>query len=157
MIEFKTSSPEETRAWGQKLAGMVKKGMVLCLEGDLGAGKTLFVQGIAKGLGIEDEVTSPTFSLMNLYRGAFEVRHFDLYRLDAADQLEDIGFYEYAQPDEALVIIEWPDKFREDLPDAHIWIRIERGSAEEERTFSVYFQGTRDREFYEELKASCQF
>lgn len=155
MLTIKTVSPEQTYALGQNLAKKIKAGIVICLEGDLGAGKTLFVQGITAGLNVQDEVTSPTFSLMNIYRGDYTVYHFDLYRLDSADELENIGFYEYSQMEDDVVIIEWPDKFVEDLPDDHLWIKIERGQAENERLICISAKGCSVHDFFEELKGIC--
>lgn len=156
-MQRKTGSPEETFAFGEALAKMINRdGIVLCLAGDLGAGKTLFVQGLAKGLHVEDEVTSPTFALMNVYHGDFAIYHFDLYRLERPEQLQDIGFYEYTEVGGSVVIIEWPDKFSEELPGAYIGIRIERGKGETERIFTVDLRGERDRAVYEELIASCR-
>ncbi len=80
---------------GQK----IREGTVLCLEGDLGVGKTLFVQSLAHTLGVEGEVTSPTFNLMNVYEGICPIYHFDLYRLETEEELEDIGFYDALEGD----------------------------------------------------------
>ena len=85
---------------GQK----IREGTVLCLEGDLGVGKTLFVQSLAHTLGVEGEVTSPTFNLMNVYEGICPIYHFDLYRLETEEELEDIGFYEYTEDPEGIVV-----------------------------------------------------
>ena len=157
MLTIKTVSPEQTYALGQKLATKIKAGLVLCLEGDLGAGKTLFVQGIAKELGVIEEVTSPTFSLMNIYEGRYSIYHFDLYRLESSDELENIGFYEYSQREDDVVIIEWPDRFVDDLPEEYVWFTIQRGQAEDERLIEVRLKGDKYSEFYEEMKKLCQF
>lgn len=156
-MQLKTSSPEQTYALGQALAKKIKSGFVLCLEGDLGAGKTLFVQGITAGLHVKEEVTSPTFALMNVYYGDYTIYHFDLYRLEHVEELLDIGFYEYTQEKEAIIIIEWPDKFPEELPEAYLWIKIERDKSESERIFTMHSKGKKDQKIDEELKESCQF
>ena len=88
-----THAPQETAALAERLGAAAEAGTVLCLVGDLGAGKTLFTQGFARGLGVTEEVTSPTFALMNLYCGRFPVTHFDLYRLELEEELDEIGFY----------------------------------------------------------------
>ena len=134
-----TRSPEETAAFAERLGAVAEAGIVLCLVGDLGAGKTLFTQGFAKGLGVTGEVTSPTFALMNQYCGRLPVTHFDLYRLEREDELDEIGFYEYAEDDRGVVLIEWADKFPDALPEPHIRLEIERGETENERrlTFSA--------------------
>lgn len=156
-MQLKTSSPEQTYALGRTLAQKVKSGLVLCLEGDLGAGKTLFVQGLAAGFQVTEAVTSPTFALMNIYQGDYTIYHFDLYRLEHAEELLDIGFYEYTQQKDAIVIIEWPDKFPEELPKEHLWIKIERDKSEFERIFTIHRKGEKDQMIIEELEESCRF
>ncbi len=134
-----THATEETAALAERLGAAAEAGTVLCLIGDLGAGKTLFTQGFAKGLGVTGEVTSPTFALMNQYQGRLPVTHFDLYRLEREEELDEIGFYEYAEDDRSVVLIEWADKFPDALPEPHIRLTIKRGEGEDERelTFSA--------------------
>lgn len=156
-MRMKTSSPKQTYALGEALANKIKKGIVLCLEGDLGAGKTLFVQGIAAGLHVQEEVTSPTFAIMNQYHGDCAIRHFDLYRLESAEELEDIGFDECVGAQDDVVVIEWPDKFPEAMPKERLWIQIVRGAAQEDRIFTFAHRGERARAVCEELKTTCQF
>ena len=88
-----TKSAAETARLAQMVGKKLHEGTVVCLDGDLGAGKTLFVQNIAQMLGVEGEVTSPTFNLMNVYEGICRIYHFDLYRRESADELDDIGLY----------------------------------------------------------------
>ena len=133
-----TRSPEETAALAERLGAAAEAGTVLCLVGDLGAGKTLFTQGFARGLGVTGEVTSPTFALMNQYNGRLPVTHFDLYRLEREDELDEIGFYEYAEPSGGVVLIEWADKFPDVLPEPHIRLEIERGETENERRLTFF-------------------
>ena len=128
-----THAPQETAALAERLGAAAETGTVLCLVGDLGAGKTLFTQGIARGLGVTEEVTSPTFALMNQYCGRLPVTHFDLYRLEREEELDEIGFYEFAEPSGGVVLIEWADKFPAALPEPHIRLEIERGEKENER------------------------
>lgn len=134
-----TGSPKETAVLAERLGEAAEAGTVLCLVGDLGAGKTLFTQGFARGLGVTGEVTSPTFALMNQYDGRIPVTHFDLYRLEREEELDDIGFYEYAEDGRGVVLIEWADKFPDALPEPHMRLEIERGEKENERrlTFST--------------------
>ena len=120
MFTCMTSSPEETGHLAELVGQKIREGTVLCLEGDLGAGKTLFVQSLARTLGVEGDVTSPTFNLMNVYEGICRIYHFDLYRLETEEELEDIGFYEYTEEPEGIVVIEWPDKFPESLPEDYL-------------------------------------
>ena len=135
---IETRAPEETAALAERLGAAAEAGTVLCLVGDLGAGKTLFTQGFARGLGVTDEVTSPTFALMNQYRGRLPVTHFDLYRLEREDELDDIGFYEYAEDNRGVVLIEWADKFPNALPEPHIRLEIERGETKNERRLTFF-------------------
>ena len=104
MFTCTTNSPEETAHLAELVGQKIREGTVLCLEGDLGAGKTLFVQSLAHTLGVEGEVTSPTFNLMNVYEGICPIYHFDLYRLETEEELEDIGFYEYTEDPEGIVV-----------------------------------------------------
>ena len=156
MFERMTNSPEETAALAASAGRCMQPGTVLCLEGDLGAGKTLFVQSLARSLGVTGEVTSPTFNLMNIYEGKMKIYHFDLYRLETEEELEEIGFYEYAEEPDGLVLIEWPDKFPDSLPEDYIQIKIERmGDQARKLVFSL--TGERDKKLFEELEKFCQF
>ena len=158
MLTKITASPQETEELATWAGQRVREGTVLCLEGELGAGKTLFVRAMAKTLGVEGEVTSPTFSLMNIYEGICPIFHFDLYRLDTAEELEDIGFYEYVENPDGIVIIEWADKFPEALPEEYVRIVFEQ-TDEGENTRCITFScvGERDENFLEELKHFVDF
>ena len=126
MFTHITQSPEGTVKLAEKVAKRIREGTVVCLEGNLGAGKTLFVQSMAKTLGVQSEVTSPTFNLMNIYEGFCPIVHFDLYRIQTEEELEEIGFYEYTDFPEGIVLIEWGEKFTDALPDDYVRIEIER-------------------------------
>lgn len=119
-----------TESLGYLLGKHAASGDVYCLNGDLGAGKTLLSRGVAQALGVPPEdVTSPTFSIMNVYRGReLEVRHFDLYRLNRPEELEDIGFDEYAGG-EGVTLIEWADLFVGQLPEEYLKIELRREGA----------------------------
>ena len=119
-----------TEALGRLLGRHLKDGDVLCLSGDLGAGKTLLSRGVATSLGVDpDAVTSPTFAIMNVYEGReLEVRHFDLYRLNRPEELEDIGFEEYAGGD-GVTLIEWAELFREQLPEEYLQVVLRHEGA----------------------------
>lgn len=147
-IDFITRKPEETYALGQRLAKCLREGDVLCLEGNLGAGKTLLVAGIANALGVTDPVTSPTFNLMYTYPSEPPIYHFDLYRLDFPEELDDIGFYEYVGQD-GIALIEWADKFSDVLPDDAVWLSITYGKEPDERYF--HLEGGRSKEWKKEL------
>jgi len=156
MLNLKTTSPEETFAFGQCLAKVLGPSQVVCLAGDLGAGKTLLVQGLAKALGITDTVTSPTFTILNVYEASFPIYHFDLYRLDHAEELFDIGFYEYTEGC-GLSIIEWPDKFPDELPDEYLWVDVKNGDTINDRMLQVSARGACYEHICEELKRTCPF
>ena len=117
-----SAAPE---ALGKLLGRHAADGDVFCLTGDLGAGKTLLSRGVAEALGVSSEdVTSPTFAIMNVYQGTgLEVRHFDLYRLNRPEELEDIGFDEYAGGD-GVTLIEWAELFSEQLPEEYLQITL---------------------------------
>lgn len=115
---------EETQRIAAALAEVVIPGTVIALEGDLGAGKTHFTQGLARGLGVGEAVTSPTFNVMSVYdQGRLPLYHFDLYRLEDALELEDIAFYDYVEAD-GVSCIEWAAKFPEEIPAQALWISI---------------------------------
>jgi tRNA threonylcarbamoyladenosine biosynthesis protein TsaE len=117
-------SPEETFACGLEMAAQLRRGDVLALMGDLGAGKTHFVKGLAAGLGHIGEVTSPTFTLIHEYAGgALPLYHFDLYRLESEDETLRIGLEDYLAGDGVLAI-EWADKFPRLLPPTTRWLRF---------------------------------
>ncbi|HBT79392.1 MAG: tRNA (adenosine(37)-N6)-threonylcarbamoyltransferase complex ATPase subunit type 1 TsaE [Selenomonas sp.] len=152
MFTCLTHSPEETAALAELVGQRVHEGTVICLEGDLGAGKTLFVQSFARTLGVEGEVTSPTFNLMNIYEGICPIYHFDLYRLESEQELEEIGFYEYTDEPEGIVLIEWADKFPDSLPEDYVRICISRGEGEETlRTITFSSVGEAYQAFVKEL------
>ena len=125
-IQYTTHSVEETLALGHSLGRFMKdyeNPICIALDGTLGAGKTHFSQGIAKGFGVTEEVTSPTFALMNTYEvDGIYLYHFDLYRMDLVEELETIGFYEYTE--ETKSVVEWASKFTDELPDTTVWINI---------------------------------
>ena len=125
-IVYITHSVEQTLALGRSLGRFMKdyeNPICIALDGTLGAGKTHFSQGIAKGFGVTEEVTSPTFALMNTYEvDGIYLYHFDLYRMDLVEELETIGFYEYTE--ETKSVVEWASKFTDELPDTTVWIEI---------------------------------
>ena len=124
-MEIYLQDSAETEALGKLLGRHAADGDVFCLTGDLGAGKTLLSRGVAEALGVSSEdVTSPTFAIMNVYQGTeLEVRHFDLYRLNRPEELEDIGFDEYAGGD-GVTLIEWAELFSEQLPEEYLQITL---------------------------------
>lgn len=118
MLENKcyiSESPEETKRIAMEIAENLEPGDVLCMYGDLGAGKTAFVQGLSKGLGIEGHITSPTFTIVNEYCGKLPLYHFDVYRIADPDEMYEIGYDEYVYGD-GICVIEWPQLIDEILP-----------------------------------------
>ena len=150
-MKIKLNSLRETEQFGEKLGKVLKKGDVLCLNGDLGAGKTTLTKSIGLGLGVEEYITSPTFSLINEYRGNLPVYHFDVYRLENVDELDDLGFDEYFFG-EGVCIIEWAEKIENMLPKEIIVLSIEKGQAIDKRIVSITGKGKRYKEVLEEMK-----
>ncbi|MBU3143096.1 tRNA (adenosine(37)-N6)-threonylcarbamoyltransferase complex ATPase subunit type 1 TsaE [Clostridium sp. CF012] len=124
-MEFVVTTVEETYKIGELIGSLVNPGDIICLIGDLGTGKTHLTKGIAKGLGIEDHVTSPTFTIVNEYSGRLKLFHFDVYRVNDPDEIEAIGFDEYIFSD-AVSIIEWANYIEELIPPNNLTINIEK-------------------------------
>ena len=123
---YETYSPEETHALGKRLGAEAKPGDVYTLVGDLGVGKTVFTQGIAEGLGITEPVSSPTFTIVQMYEdGRLPFYHFDVYRIGDIEEMEEIG-YEDCFYGEGVCLIEWADLIQEILPPDVIAIEIEK-------------------------------
>jgi len=127
-----TQSAEETRAAGERLGRTLAPGDVVALTGDLGAGKTCFVQGLARGLGARAWPTSPTFVLVNEYRADLPIHHVDAYRVAGPDEMIDVGLLELIDGD-GVTLIEWADRVAALLPDRTIHVAIE-GVGDEPRT-----------------------
>ena len=131
-MEFITNSPEETEAVGQALGKVLKAGTVLAYEGDLGAGKTAFTRGLARGLEAADPVTSPTYTIVNEYlSGRLPLFHFDMYRLSSADDLWDIGWEDYLDRG-GICAVEWSENVADALENP-IRVRIEKRGEESRR------------------------
>lgn len=122
---FVSSCPQDTREFGIRLGRLLEPGHVVCLEGQLGAGKTLLTQGIALGMGINCSVTSPTYTLINQYPGTVPLFHFDAYRLEDEEELYNIGGEDliYGQ---GVSVIEWASRVKGMLPDDCIWVSLSR-------------------------------
>ena len=123
---FESNSAEDTFAFGQKLGREAVPGEIICLDGDLGVGKTVFTQGFAAGLGIDDYVNSPTFNIVKEYEGGRLPRyHFDVYRIGDPSEMEEIGYEDYFYG-QGVSIIEWPGQIEELLPKEARWVRIRK-------------------------------
>ena len=130
-----THSEAETEALGERLAKCLHAGAVVALYGDLGAGKTAFVRGMARGLEIGEAVSSPTFTIVNEYPGDPALFHFDMYRLKNAEELYGIGWEDYLDRN-GVCVTEWSERIEEALPEDAVRVRIER-TGEHERTIRV--------------------
>jgi len=141
-MDFFSRSPEHTRRLGERLGSALQSGDIICLQGDLGAGKTTFVQGIAQGWGSVDSVSSPTFIIVNMYRddGQRRLFHMDAYRLDSTPEAEELDFDTMLA--QGPLIIEWPDRIKGLVPAEHLWVAFEHMDAEE-REMKFRSHGTR--------------
>jgi tRNA threonylcarbamoyladenosine biosynthesis protein TsaE len=129
---FICETPEQTFKLGEVIGHQARPGEVWCLTGGLGAGKTLFVKGMAKGLGYEGNVTSPTFTLEHIYEGRLSLYHFDWYRLDQSREVEELGWSEWLDKG-GVVAVEWGDKFTKLFPSSVIKMAFEPFSEEGRR------------------------
>jgi tRNA threonylcarbamoyladenosine biosynthesis protein TsaE len=148
VLEFTSRSPEQTRHFGMSLGRLLQDGDLICLQGDLGAGKTTLVQGIARGWGSLDAVSSPTFVLVNLYRrpDGGQLFHLDTYRLDSAPEAEQLDLDEMLS--QGSLLIEWPERAAAVLPDERLWAYLTH-AGETERAMRFVANGAR----YENLLA----
>lgn len=146
-----TKSPVETARIGMLLGSLLRVGDIVCLQGELGAGKTCLAQGVARGMGIEGPVTSPTFTLVNEYHGKLTLYHMDLYRLNSSSEMDDLGYEEYFYGD-GVTLVEWAERVQELLPVERLEIHINRGTEGEEfREIRLIPRGNRYRQLVEEL------
>lgn len=124
MKKYISHSVEETEKIAKEIGKSLEPGSVVCLEGDLGAGKTAFTRGLAAAFGVKDyDVSSPTFMIVNEYDGKCPIYHFDVYRISDIEEMFDIGFEEYIYGD-GISIIEWADNIKEILPDSYLSVKI---------------------------------
>lgn len=135
MLNFITRSSDETFSLGQRIGSLLMGGDLILLRGDLGAGKSVFARGLARGAGIDCAMPSPTFTLMQPYEGRIPFYHFDLYRLDDPEEFYEAGLDEFAFGNGAAVI-EWPD-CAELMPDTCFEVYIDRGEADDERLIRI--------------------
>ena len=124
-MKFESFSAEETYAFGKKLGEEAKPGAVYCLSGDLGVGKTVFTKGFAVGLGVTDTVNSPTFTIVQVYNGRMPFYHFDVYRIEEPEEMEEIGYEDYFYGDGACMI-EWAELIEELIPADAVKVRISK-------------------------------
>ena len=150
-MDFFSRSPEQTRRVGSRLGGALQAGDVICLHGDLGAGKTTFVQGIAQGWGSVDSVSSPTFILVNMYRRADQRKlfHMDAYRLESTSEAEELDLDSMLA--QGALLIEWPERMNGLIPNERLWVNLEHID-EEEREMKFKATGRRYDELLEVIR-----
>jgi tRNA threonylcarbamoyladenosine biosynthesis protein TsaE len=151
MMEIISRNPDQTRGIGMWLGGALQAGDVICLQGELGAGKTTFVQGIAQGWGSIDAVSSPTFILVNVYRrvDGDQLFHMDAYRLDSTSEAEELDLDSMLA--RGALIIEWPERMQGLLPAERLWVQFEH-MAEEERRMKFDARGKRHANLLERIR-----
>jgi tRNA threonylcarbamoyladenosine biosynthesis protein TsaE len=137
-----TTGAEHTRGLAAALAELSRPGDVVLLAGDLGAGKTAFAQGFGRALGVDEAITSPTFTLVNRYDGRLPFYHLDVYRLDRLDEVADLGLAEFLD-EGGVMLIEWGDTITPVLPADYLEVRIELGDGDDDRTFELRTVGSR--------------
>ena len=136
-MKFITHSREETEALGARLADALETGRVVAFTGDLGAGKTAFVSGMARSLGVEERVTSPTFTIVNEYEGGrLPLFHFDMYRLEGAEDLFDIGWEDYLDRG-GVCAVEWSENVAEAIEDGAVRVSMVRGDGDGDRIITI--------------------
>jgi len=152
-IEFLSRSPEQTRRIGMRLGAEIKTGDVICLQGNLGAGKTTFVQGLAQGWGSLDSVSSPTFILVNVYRRANgnQLFHLDTYRLESIPEAEELDLDSMLA--EGALIIEWPERLGALIPKDRLWINLDH-IEDEQRQMRFHAKGSRNDELLDGIRQS---
>jgi len=150
-FEFFSRSAEQTQRLGMRLGSLVKPGDLICLSGDLGSGKTTLVQGIARGWGSVDQVTSPTFVLVNVYRRSdgMQMNHLDAYRLENAAEGEELDIDELL--DDKPLMVEWPEHIQPALPEDYLLIKM-TWMADEQRGMVITAKGQRYNEMLKQFK-----
>ncbi|HER23978.1 MAG TPA: tRNA (adenosine(37)-N6)-threonylcarbamoyltransferase complex ATPase subunit type 1 TsaE [Candidatus Atribacteria bacterium] len=147
-----TKSPEETKKIGKKVGKLAKPGDLIAFYGELGAGKTCFIQGISQGLKVQEYVTSPSFNIINEYKGKIPIFHFDFYRIDKEEEILGLNYEEYFYG-EGLTVVEWSEKVEQFLPQEHLKIDI-KFKDRSQRLISFEPRGGRFNNFIEELNRS---
>lgn len=155
---FTSCSPEDTEELGFYLGNIIKVGSIICLTGDLGVGKTEFVKGFAKGVGVDDYVTSPTFTIINEYNGRMPVYHFDVYRINSVEEMYETGYEEYFFG-EGVSIIEWADLIQEIIPEENITVHISKDLSEglNFRSISIKTSGEIYDSLIRDMLEKCDF
>jgi tRNA threonylcarbamoyladenosine biosynthesis protein TsaE len=156
MLKIISKSAEHTYKLGAGLGKALQQGDIICLTGDLGAGKTAFTKGIGVGLDIQEFITSPTYTIINEYNGRIPLYHFDVYRLEGVEEMYELGYEEYFFGDGA-VVIEWADIVKDIIPQERLWITILRGKEEDTREIIFDASGERYQNVIKELEQYADF
>lgn len=136
MITLATKSADDSRDLGAAVAGHIRRGDVVILSGDLGAGKTTLTQGLARALGVDEPVTSPTFTLMRQYDSRPRLLHLDIYRLESVNEVLDLGLHELLD-DDAFAVVEWGDVVAPTLATSYLELRFELGGGDDDRVITA--------------------
>jgi tRNA threonylcarbamoyladenosine biosynthesis protein TsaE len=139
---LRTDSVAATRALGEALAAVVRGGDLLVLAGDLGAGKTALTQGLGRGLGVEEAITSPTFTLAHQHQGRLRLHHLDVYRFEESAEILDVGLFELLDDADAVTVIEWGDAIMSSLPPELLEVRMVLGDGDDDRDITLRLVGT---------------
>lgn len=139
-MKYISNNRDDTLKIGSNFAKRLKRGDIVCLNGELGAGKTAFVAGMAKALGYNGYTSSPTFTLINEYMADIPIYHFDVYRIDYSDEMYDIGIDDYLFGD-GICVIEWPEKIKDILPDDVINVNIVKNNDISDDYREIYIEG----------------
>ncbi len=149
MKRIEISSIKEMKEFGNKLGKNLKGGECITLTGDLGAGKTHLTKFIGEGMGIDDYITSPTFSILNIYYGDINLNHFDMYRIEDGYEFRDLGFDDYLFSDSDVSVIEWPEIAKDELPES-LDLTIEKYDGEK-RVIYIDYKDDKYREIVENI------
>jgi tRNA threonylcarbamoyladenosine biosynthesis protein TsaE len=155
---FESSSPLDTENLGRCLGRIAREGFLICLTGELGVGKTEFVKGLAQGLEVEDYITSPTFIIVNEYSGRLPLYHFDVYRINNAEEMYDIGYEEYFYG-RGVSVIEWADLIEEIIPSENIRVKISKDLEQgvDYRNIEIEASGEKYEGLIREMIEKCEF
>ncbi len=158
MLKLTSTSEDRTREIGRCIGALARAGTVIALNGELGAGKTVLAKGIAQGLGVQVDVISPSYVLMNIYPGRLSLFHFDFYRLENEEELLELGLEEYFYGD-GVVVVEWADKFPDILPPKRLEIEMGKSSEDPDTSRILYLQlrGSSHLFSLKELEKRCCF
>lgn len=157
VVDLISNSSGQTRRFGYRLGLLLQPGDIVCLEGDLGTGKTCFVQGIGQALGVRGAITSPTFTLVSEYRGPHQTMplfHIDVYRLEDAEEIDGLGLWDYLF-DDGVCAIEWADQIRDHLPEEAVWITLRHYLDDSRRGLILEGHGERYESLLREFKRTA--